>query len=349
MKSRKETILGKRLVQGDPNLVTKDEILVKEKDNKVYMYQRNNWGRLVSVNHQYPQKEKDYMEVYMAKVKCDTQDKYDGHSKGKMHPIYTINITCSMKYNTKETKYFIFFLPFYKVIETDAVQWKINVQLMKSPTQEGEDYSPEGYGTQVLSGLDFLSTIMKQEDYWGLDPSCYLNPDDVRKSTRVCGLVEVYYESDEEGHSELIETKLLPAFNEKKEITVVLSDGSEQTMTTYVQKFKILNVDKKVRTFYTLPLRKKSNSDEFFEENIGCVQLANPEDSIFRHRKRAVRFKKNGMQGIGAYKEYAVNRFTGQSFVVDSGNRNIEYKLPFDDDYRPRRYITVPPGGFGAL
>ena len=340
MKSRKETILGKRLVQGDPNLVTKDEILVKEKDNKVYMYQRNNWGRLVSVNHQYPQKEKDYMEVYMAKVKCDTKDKYEGHSKGKMHPIYTIDITCSMKYNTKETKYFIFFLPFYKAIETDAVQWKINVQLMKSPTQEiGGDYSPEGYDTQVLSGLDFLSTIMKQEDHWKLNPSCYLNPDDVRKSTRVCGLVEVYYESDEEGHSKFIETKLLPAFNEKQEFTVVLNGGSEQTVTAYVQKFKILNVDKKVRTFYALPLRKGSNSDEFFEENIGCVQLANPKDSIFRHRKRAVRWT----PGIGAYKEYAVNRFTGQSFVVDSGNRNIEYELPFDDGFSLRRYITVPP------
>lgn len=348
MKSRKETILGKRLVQGDPNLVTKDEILVKEKDNKVYMYQKNNWGRLVSVNHQYPQKEKDYMEVYMAKVKCDTWDRHDGHSTSKIHPLYTINIKCPMKYDTKETKYFIFFLPFYKSIETVAVQWEIKVQLLKSPTQEGGKYSPEGYSTQVLSGLDFLSTIMKQEDNYELDPSCYLSPDDVRKSTRVCGLVEVYYESDKEGHSELIETKLLPAFNEKKKITVALRDGNLQDMTTYVQKFKILNVDKKVRTFYTLPLRKEPNSDEFFEENIGCVQLANPKDSIFRHRKRAVRFTISGIKGIGAYKEYAVNRFTGQSFVVDSGNRSIEYQLPFDD-YRPRRYITVPPGGFGVI
>lgn len=33
---------------------------------------------------------------------------------------------------------------------------------MHSPTSGmSGGYSPEGYGTQVLSGLDFLSTIMK--------------------------------------------------------------------------------------------------------------------------------------------------------------------------------------------
>ena len=71
MKTRKETILGKRLVSGDPNLVTKDEILVKEVGNEVELYERSDNGKLVLLtpesNKPAP---KDYLEVYWANFSC---------------------------------------------------------------------------------------------------------------------------------------------------------------------------------------------------------------------------------------------------------------------------------------
>lgn len=350
MKSRKETILGKRLVQGDPNLVTKDEILVKEKDNKVYMYQRNNWGRLVSVSHQYPQKEKDYMEVYMAKVKSQDLDIEFWPDIKRFHTVFTINIKVPLKYNTRETKYFIFFLPYYKCIETDAVRWTINVEAQNKDVDKGS-YKQTGDIHQInLSGLDFLHTIIGG-DLGGcnLDPSCHINKEDIKKSTRLCGLVAITYESGEQGELINLNAELLPAFNQKKEVQVRTGKYPDEIILLYswAQKFKILNVDKQIRTFYTLPFRKDSPrdgspTDEFYDENRGLVRLADPYQSIYKHKKRRCNYVNREFGYIiPAYKEYAINRFTGQSFILDTGRRDEQHFLPFSNDGTLRRYIKV--------
>lgn len=73
MKIKKDTILGKKLVQGDPNLVGRNEILVKESGNKVQLYQRNSHGKLVQVNNQKPvnEQDKDYIKADIVKVRPD--------------------------------------------------------------------------------------------------------------------------------------------------------------------------------------------------------------------------------------------------------------------------------------
>lgn len=349
MKSRKELILGKRLVQGDPNLVTKDEILVKERDGKVSMYQRNDYGRLVSVNQQHPQpqKEKDYMEVYMAKVKSSDLDKefYPFHKR--FHTVYTIDIKIPLKYKRRETKYFIFFLPYYKSIETDAVRWTINIEAWHQYPKRG--YTQTGHIHSInLSGEDFLHTIIGG-DLGGcsLDPSCHINKEDIKRSTRLCGLVAVTYDSGDNGELINLDAELLPAFNNKKSIVEYIGGNSSLNRVAFSQNFKILNIDNKVRTFYTLPFRKDSHgdgspTDEFYEENRGLVQLADPRQSIFKHIKRRCAYINDFGEELPAFKEYTINRFTGQSFVMDTGRKDEQCFLPFSKDERlPRRYIKV--------
>lgn len=69
-------IKKKRLVEGDPNLVTEDEILVQEtKDKKVILKERDSSGKLVIVStDKYKPVDKDVVDVIYYKVKRDRYD-----------------------------------------------------------------------------------------------------------------------------------------------------------------------------------------------------------------------------------------------------------------------------------
>lgn len=79
MKRRKDKIQGKILVEGDPNLVTNNEILVEtHKDNTVSLYKRDTSGKLVNISDDgIDEAQEDftgYTPVYWAKFKLFTED-----------------------------------------------------------------------------------------------------------------------------------------------------------------------------------------------------------------------------------------------------------------------------------
>lgn len=318
MKIKKDTILGKKLVQGDPNLVGRNEILVKESGNKVQLYQRNSHGKLVQVNNQKPVKEqdKDYIKADIVKIRPDGK-------KGKNFiEGCKIEINFVGKKNKEDTRNFLVFFPYYSDLDVNNTNQYISITIYDRTniTQE--------YKKQItLTTREFLSSIIQGDNG---EPSEYgFNPIEYSSSSRkILGLIQVSYNIDFDNQTGYCDVKLMPAFNKKETITIQTKYNGLIEVTTYVQKFKITNIDQKVRTFYTL---KSINPSEFNTNNRWQVRLLNPKEAIFHRVKRQCKFYVNYRPELEkpAYKEYITNLFTGENRVNSRLTRGQEYLLPY--------------------
>lgn len=122
----------------------------------------------------------------------------------------------------------------------------------------------------------------------------------------------------------------MPAFNKKETITIQTEYDGPIEVPTYVQKFKITNIDQKVRTFYTL---RNINPSEFNKNNRWQVRLLNPKEAIFHRVKRKCKFYVNNRPELErpSYKEYVTNLFTGENRVNSRLTRGQEYLLPYNN------------------
>lgn len=280
MKIKKDTILGKKLVQGDPNLVGRNEILVKESGNKVQLYQRNSHGKLVQVNNQKPVKEqdKDYIKADIVKV---------GHGNESGHNFIEgckIKINFVGKKNKEDTRNFLVFFPYYSDLDVNNTNQYISITIYDSTNSTWE------YKKQItLTTREFLSSIIQGDNgepsEYGFNPIMHPDTSGLGISRKILGLIQVSYNIDFDNQTGYCDVKLMPAFNKKETITIQNKPSDPIEVTTYVQKFKISNIDQKVRTFYTLPLIKNKDTGEFYKNNSGYVRLLNLKEAIF-HRKK---------------------------------------------------------------
>ena len=331
MKIKKDTILGKKLVQGDPNLVGRNEILVKESGNKVQLYQRNSHGKLVQVNNQKPVKEqdKDYIKADIVKV---TPDRILGHNfiEG-----CKIEINFVGKKNKEDTRNFLVFFPYYSNLDVNNTNQYISITIYERPDYQN---CPWTYEKQItLTTREFLSSIIQGDNgepsEYGFNPIMHPDRSGHDISRKILGLIQVSYNIDFENQTGYCDVKLMPAFNKKETITIQKEYANPIEVTTYVQKFKITNIDQKVRTFYTLPLIKNKDTGEFYKNNRGYVRLLNLKEAIFHRVKRKCKFYVNYRPEWErpSYKEYATNLFTGENRVNSRLTRGQEYLLQYQN------------------
>ena len=232
MKIKKDTILGKKLVQGDPNLVGRNEILVKESGNKVQLYQRNSHGKLVQVNNQNPAKEsdKDYIKADIVKVRHNNQ-----LGKNFLEGC-TIEINFVGKKNKEDTRNFLVFFPYYSDLDVNNTNQYISIKIYESTNWNLGDWTYEKQIT--LTTREFLSSIIQGDNgepsEYGFNPIKY--PSGARK---ILGLIQVSYNIDFKNQTGYCDVKLMPAFNKKETITIQNKPSDPIEVTTYVQKFKI--------------------------------------------------------------------------------------------------------------
>ena len=341
MKVKKDTILGKKLVQGDPNLVGRNEILVKESGNKVQLYQRNSHGKLVQVNNQKPVKEqdKDYIKADIVKVRPDGEPGHNFIEGGK------IEINFVGKKNKEDTRNFLVFFPYYSNLDVNNTNQYISITIYERPDYQN---GPWTYEKQItLTTREFLSSIIQGDNgepsEYGFNP--IMHPDRSRYdiSRKILGLIQVSYNIDFENQTGYCDVKLMPAFNKKETITIQKEYANPIEVTTYVQKFKITNIDQKVRTFYTLPLIKNKDTGEFYKNNRGYVRLLNLKEAIFHRKKSRCRFyiDYNPENTQQAHKECITNLFTGENRVNSRLTRGQEYLLQYQNYSRTFIYNFI--------
>lgn len=329
MKIKKDTILGKKLVQGDPNLVGRNEILVKESGNKVQLYQRNSHGKLVQVNNQKPVKEqdKDYIKADIVKVRPDGKE---GHNfiEG-----CEIEINFVGKKNKEDTRNFLVFFPYYSNLDVNNTNQYISITIYDSTNLHRGDWTYEKQIT--LTTREFLSSIIQGDNgepsEYGFNPIMHPDTSGPGVSRKILGLIQVSYNIDFDNQTGYCDVKLMPAFNKKETITIQTEYDGPIEVPTYVQKFKITNIDQKVRTFYTLPLIKNKDTGEFYKNNRGYIRLLNLKEAIF-HRKKSWWYfymDYDPEEERTAYKEYITNLFTGENRVNSRLTRGQEYLLPY--------------------
>lgn len=332
MKIKKDTILGKKLVQGDPNLVGRNEILVKESGNKVQLYQRNTHGKLVEVNNQKPVKEqdKDYIKADIVKVRPDWEPGHNFLEGCK------IEINFVGKKNKEDTRNFLVFFPYYSDLDVNNTNQYISIKIYERSDIQN---CPWAYEKQItLTTREFLSSIIQGDNgepsEYGFNPMMHTyTSSELSAYKKILGLIQVSYNIDFDNQTGYCDVKLMPAFNKKETITIQNKPSDPIEVTTYVQKFKITNIDQKVRTFYTLPLIKNKDTDEYYKNNRGCVRLLNPKEAIFHRVKRKCKFYEDYRPELErpAYKEYVTNLFTGENRVNSRLTRGQEYLLPYTD------------------
>lgn len=244
MKTRKETVLGKRLVQGDPNLVTKDEILVKEVGNEVKLYERSDNGKLVLLtpesNKPAP---KDYLEVYWANFSCHM-------NPGNMVPTdtaYHIVIDAPpLKRNGKNIQYFLFSFPFWGDYSLDEGEVAVLTRLR---TVDNSHLLELQELNKIHNIQDVLNIITKDAFVEDLDTANYI-PSIIRQKSRgILGLIKLTANTDDY-HILDANLEFLPAFTQKEELEEQKSllDGSFREWR-WKANFKIKNIDNQVRTF----------------------------------------------------------------------------------------------------
>lgn len=329
MKIKKDTILGKKLVQGDPNLVGRNEILVKESGNKVQLYQRNSHGKLVQVSNQKPANEsdKDYIKADIVKVRPDKES-----GKNFLEGC-TIEINIVVKENKEDTRNFLVFFPYYSNLDVNNTNQYISIKIYESTNWHLGDWTYEKQIT--LTTREFLSSIIQGDNgepsEYGFNPIMHPDRSGPIPSRKILGLIQVSYNIDFKNQTGYCDVKLMPAFNKKETIIIQNKPSDPIEVTTYVQKFKITNIDQKVRTFYTLPLIKNKDTGEFYKNNRGYVRLLNPKEAIFHRIKRKCKFYVDYRPEWErpAYKEYITNLFTGENRVNSRLTRGQEYLLPY--------------------
>lgn len=324
MKIKKDTILGKKLVQGDPNLVGRNEILVKESGNKVQLYQRNSHGKLVQVNNQKPvnEQDKDYIKADIVKVRPDWKSGHNFLEGCK------IEINFVGKKNKEDTRNFLVFFPYYSNLDVNNTNQYISIKICDSTN------CTWAYEKQItLTTREFLSSIIQGDNgepsEYGFNPIKYPSA-----SRKILGLIQVSYNIDFKNQTGYCNVKLMPAFNKKETITIQNKPSDPIEVTTYVQKFKITNIDQKIRTFYTLPA-KSADTGEFYKNNRWQVRLLNPKEAIFHRTKRQCNFyiDYNPELKQPTYKEYITNLFTGENRVNSRLTRGQEYLLPYNEKF----------------
>lgn len=332
MKIKKDTILGKKLVQGDPNLVGRNEILVKESGDKVQLYQRNSHGKLVQVNNQKPAKEqdKDYIKANLVKAKPDNEP-----GKNFLEGC-TIEINIVVGTYTEDTRNFLVFFPYYSNLDVNNTNQYISITIYNHT--ESNSYLDWKYTKQItLTTREFLSSIIQGDNgepsEYGFNPIMHPDRSGPGISRKILGLIQVSYNIDFDNQTGYCDVKLMPAFNKKETITIQEKDSDPIEVTTYVQKFKITNIDQKVRTFYTLPLIKNKDTGEFYKNNRGYVRLLNPKEAIFHRTQSYCHFHRgNNLQDtLPAYKEQITNLFTGENRVNSRLTRGQEYLLQYNN------------------
>lgn len=333
MKIKKDTILGKKLVQGDPNLVGRNEILVKESGNKVQLYQRNTHGKLVEVNNQKPVKEqdKDYIKADIVKVRPDWKPGHNFLEGCK------IEINFVGKKNKEDTRNFLVFFPYYSNLDVNNTNQYISITISDYTSHPDIHYYK--YEKQItLTTREFLSSIIQgdngepSED--GFNPMMHTyTASELSAYKKILGLIQVSYNIDFDNQTGYCDVKLMPAFNKKETITIQNKPSDPIEVTTYVQKFKITNIDQKVRTFYTLPLIKNKDTGEFYKNNRGYVRLLNPKEAILNGSKKKFTFYEDYNPAIEypAYIEYITNLFTGENRVNSRLTRGQEYLLQYNN------------------
>ena len=330
MKIKKDTILGKKLVQGDPNLVGRNEILVKESGNKVQLYQRNSHGKLVQVNNQKPVKEqdKDYIKADIVKV-------IPGHEMGKNFiEGCKIEINFVGKKNKEDTRNFLVFFPYYSNLDVNNTNQYISITI-DDATSHPDIYHWKYEKQITLTTREFLSSIIQGDNgepsEYGFNPIMHPDTSGPGVSRKILGLIQVSYNIDFKNQTGYCDVKLMPAFNKKETITIQKENTHPIEVTTYVQKFKITNIDQKVRTFYTLPLIKNKDTGEFYTNNRGYVRLLNLKEAIFHRKKYWCQFyiNYNPEREEQAHKECITNLFTGENRVNSRLTRGSEYVLPY--------------------
>lgn len=323
MKIKKDTILGKKLVQGDPNLVGRNEILVKESGNKVQLYQRNSHGKLVQVNNQKPvnEQDKDYIKADIVKVRPD------GELGKNFIEGCEIKINFVGKKNKEDTRNFLVFFPYYSNLDVNNTNQYISITIYNSTNSTNNTWE---YKKQItLTTREFLSSIIQGDNgepsEYGFNPIKYPSA-----SRKILGLIQVSYNIDFDNQTGYCDVKLMPAFNKKETITIQTEYDGPIEVPTYVQKFKITNIDQKVRTFYTL---RNINPSEFNKNNRWQVRLLNPKEAIFHRVKRKCKFYVNNRPELErpSYKEYVTNLFTGENRVNSRLTRGQEYLLPYNN------------------
>lgn len=333
MKIKKDTILGKKLVQGDPNLVERNEILVKESGNKVQLYQRNSHGKLVQVNNQKPANEsdKDYIKADIVKVQPDNKS-----GKNFLEGC-EIEINIVVKENKEDTRNFLVFFPYYSNLDVNNTNQYISITIDDGTSHP--DIHHWKYEKQItLTTREFLSSIIQGDNgepsEYGFNPIMHPDRSGPGVSRKILGLIQVSYNIDFKNQTGYCDVKLMPAFNKKETITIQNKPSDPIEVTTYVQKFKITNIDQKVRTFYTLPLIKNKDTGEFYKNNRGYVRLLNPKEAIFHRKKSRCNFyiDYNPENTQQAYKEYITNLFTGENRVNSRLTRGQEYLLQYNND-----------------
>lgn len=330
MKIKKDTILGKKLVQGDPNLVGRNEILVKESGNKVQLYQRNSHGKLVQVNNQKPVKEqdKDYIKADIVKIRSYSKEGQNFLEECK------IEINFVGEKNKEDTRNFLVFFPYYSNLDVNNTNQYISITIDDSTSHPDIHYWK--YEKQItLTTKEFLSSIIQGDNgepsEYGFNPIMHPDTSGLGISRKILGLIQVSYNIDFKNQTGYCDVKLMPAFNKKETITIQNKPLNPIEVTTYVQKFKITNIDQKVRTFYTLPLIKNKDTGEFYKNNRGYVRLLNLKEAIFHRKKRRCQFYigYNPQDNQPAYKEQITNLFTGENRVNSRLTRGSEYVLPY--------------------
>lgn len=330
MKIKKDTILGKKLVQGDPNLVGRNEILVKESGNKVQLYQRNSHGKLVQVNNQKPVKEqdKDYIKADIVKIRPDGKSGHNFIEEGK------IKINFVGKKNKEDTRNFLVFFPYYSNLDVNNTNQYISINICDSTNTTWI------YKKQItLTTREFLSSIIQGDNgepsEYGFNPIMHPDTSGPGVSRRILGLIQVSYNIDFDNQTGYCDVKLMPAFNKKETITIQTEHDGLIEVPTYVQKFKITNIDQKVRTFYTLPLIKNKDTGEFYKNNRGYVRLLNLKESIFHRKKVCIIFYigYNPEKTQQAHKECITNLFTGENRVNSRLTRGSEYVLSYNKNF----------------
>ena len=305
MKVKKDTILGKKLVQGDPNLVGRNEILVKESGNKVQLYQRNSHGKLVQVNNQKPVKEqdKDYIKADIVKVRPDGEPGHNFIEGGK------IEINFVGKKNKEDTRNFLVFFPYYSNLDVNNTNQYISITIYERPDYQN---GPWTYEKQItLTTREFLSSIIQGDNgepsEYGFNP--IMHPDRSRHdiSRKILGLIQVSYNIDFENQTGYCDVKLMPAFNKKETITI--------------------------QKEYANPLIKNKDTGEFYKNNRGYVRLLNLKEAIFHRKKSRCRFyiDYNPENTQQAHKECITNLFTGENRVNSRLTRGQEYLLQYQN------------------
>lgn len=333
MKIKKDTILGKKLVQGDPNLVGRNEILVKESGNKVQLYQRNTHGKLVEVNNQNPVKEQDtdYIKADIVKVRPDGEPGHNFLEGCK------IEINFVGKKNKEDTRNFLVFFPYYSNLDVNNTNQYISIKIYEC---SDIGHCPWTYEKQItLTTREFLSSIIQGDNgepsEYGFNPIMHPDRSGSGVSRKILGLIQVSYNIDFDNQTGYCDVKLMPAFNKKETITIQNKPSDPIEVTTYVQKFKITNIDQKVRTFYTLPLIKNKDTGEFYKNNRGYVRLLNLKESIFHRKKVGTIFyiNHNPENTQQAHKECITNLFTGENRVNSRLTRGSEYVLSYNKNF----------------